>query len=204
MNETLKKILTNPFVIGGTAIGAGVTVGAVIYATHRPKTDAEIELEKQKEANAEAERQRQHERDLEKIKAKAAADEVESQEQTKRDAKKQEEHTKQLELEIQKLKEQREWEKNAPDGYWRVKEAQAKASAEEATAKREAETQREIAKLQAEAARYSAEQNAKAIKDKANYEYLRSNSQNNADVAKAQALYGGIANIVTGVTGKNS
>lgn len=198
MNAMLKSILTNPFVIGGTAVGAGITAGAIIYAKNRPKTDAEIELEKQKEANAEAERQRQHERDMEKIKAKQAADEVESQEQTKRDAKKQEERTKQLELEIQKLKDQREWEKVAPEGYWQLKIAEANASGIKATAEKEASLQRDIAKMQADSAKYAADRNAQAIKDREHYSYLRQESNNQAASQNMQTMFGSLASMVTG------
>lgn len=204
MNATLKNIITNPFVIGGATLGLGVTAGAVIYAKHRPKTEAEIELEKIKERNAEAERERQHQRDLEKIKAKAVQDEIEAQEHTKREATKQEERTKQIELEIQKIKEQREWEKTAPQGYWDLKIAEARANGEKVAAEKEHETQREIARLQAEAARYSADRNATALEKRELYDWKKVEAINNADAAKTQALYGGIASIVTGVTGHNS
>lgn len=203
MNITLKNIITNPFVIGGTALGIGVTAGAVIYAKHRPKTDAEIELEKIKEKNAEAEREREHEREIERIKAKQAQDAINAEEETKRKAKADEERTRQIELDLVKIREEREWQKNAPQGYWELKKAEATASGERAVAAKEAETQREIARLQAEAARYSAEAQAKAAKEREYYSFRRQESANNADAAKTQALYGGIASIVSGVTGRN-
>ena len=204
MNATLKSILTNPFVIGGTALGVGVTAGAVIYAKHRPKTDAEIELEKIKEKNAEMEREREHQRELEKLRIKAAQDEIDAQERTKRLAKEAEERTKQIEKQLADAKELREYEKSMPQGYWDAKIAKSRADAEEAAHKRESDTQKEIARLQAEAARYSADANARAIEKREYYDYRKMESANNAEAAKTQALYGGIANIVNGVvTGKN-
>ena len=204
MNATLKNLITNPFVIGGTALGIGVTAGAVIYAKHRPKTDAEGELEKIKEKNAEAEREREHQREIERIKAKQAQDAIDAEEETKRKAKAAEERTKQIELDIQKIKEEREWQKTAPQGYWDLKVAEARAASEKAAADREHDTQREIAKLQAEAARYSADAQAKAAEKREYYSFRREESAHNADAAKTQALYGGIANIVSGVTGRNT
>lgn len=204
MNATLKSIITNPFVIGGAALGAGVTAGAIIYAKHRPKTDAEVELEKIKEKNAEAEREREHQRELERIKARQASEEVEALERTKREAKAQEERTKQIDKELTKIREEREWQKNAPQGYWDLKKAEAEAAGKKAASNAEYEAQREIAKLQAEAAKYSADAQARAAKDREYFSYKRLESANNADAAKTQALYGGIANIVSGVTGHNN
>lgn len=203
MNATLKNILTNPFVIGGTALGIGVTAGAVIYSKHRPKTDAEVELEKIKERNAEAEREREHQREIERIKAKQAQDAIKAEEETKRKAKDAEERTKQIELDIQKIREEREWQMKAPQGYWDLKKAEAIASGEKAAAEKESETQREIARLQVEAAKYSADAQTKAAEKREYYSFRRQESANNADAAKTQALYGGIASIVSGVTGRN-
>lgn len=204
MNETLKSIITNPFVIGGTAIGTGVITAAVIYGKRRPKTEAEIELEKLKERNAEADREREHVRSLEQIRAKQAADAIESEERTKRMAKEQEEKTKRLNEELAEARAKREFEKTAPDGYWRVKEAEARAAGEKAAAVKEAETQKEIARLQADAARYSAEANARANERRDMYAYKRQESADAAEIAKTQALYGGMASIASAITGKPS
>lgn len=198
MNDTLKNILTSPMTIGGTVLGLGIAVGALIYAKNRPKTEGEIELAKIREANAEAQRERDHSYNMEKVHSQQALDEVEAQEKTKRDAKAQEERTKQLELEIQKIKEQHEWEKTAPQGYWDLKIAEAKAAGDKAAADKEHDTQREIARLQAEAARYSAEANARATKEREYYAYKRQESADNAEMNKVQAIATGVASMVTG------
>ena len=198
MNETLKKIITNPFVIGGTMLGLGGIGAATIWAFRRPKTDAEIELEKTKEANAEAARQRAHELELEKIKNRQTLDEIEAQEATKREAKKQEELTERARIQLKADEEQREYERTAPQGYWELQIAKAKAAGEEAAAKKEADIQREIARLQAESAKYTADANARAIKDREYYSYRRAESNNNADAAKVQSMFGSLATMVTG------
>lgn len=198
MNATLKNILTSPITIGSTILGLGIAAGAFIWGKKRPKTEAEIELEKIKEKNAEAEREREHQREIERIKAKQALDEIEAQEKTKRDAKSQEERTRQIELDIQRVKEQREWEKSAPAGYWELEIAKANAAKEKEAADKEHDTQREIARLQAEAARYSAEANARAIKEREYYGYKRQESADSANSANVQAIANGIAQMVTG------
>lgn len=198
MNATLKNILTSPFTIGGTILGIGITVSSVIYAKNRPKTDAEIELAKIKEANAEAQREREHNYSIEKIRSRQALDEIEAQEKTKRLAKEQEELTKRAETKLQELKEQHEWEKTAPQGYWELKIAEAKAAGEKAAFEKEHDTQREIARLQAEAARYSAEANARAAKEHEYYAFKRQESADNAEMNKVQAIATGVASMVTG------
>ena len=198
MNDTLKNIITNPFVIGGTALGAGAVTAAVIYAKKRPKTDAEIALEKEKEANAQALK-------LRELEIKKSMDELAASEETKRQAKEQEERTKRAQIELEKLKEEnaeaeRQWtrEKDAPQGYWDREIARVKADKEQAAMEKELETQKEIARLQADAVKSEAEANAKAAKEAAWRDIRRQESSDRMEAAKVQAITNGIAAVVTG------
>ena len=198
MNATLKNLITNPFVIGGTVLGAGVAAGAVIYAKHRPKTEAEVELEKLKEKNAEAEREREHQREIEKIKAKKEVDEVEARYR-------QEEITKRQQIELEKLKEknaeaEKQFERDLkrPPEYWQFKAEEAKAERLAETSKKEADLQREIAKMQMETAKYTADKQAHAAVEQEKYGYLRQRSSDSANASNVSSVIGGLATMVTG------
>ena len=198
MNATLKSIITNPFVIGGTIAVAGAVTAAVIYAKKRPKTDAEIALEKEKELH-------EQELRLKEVEAKRALEEVEKQEETKRQAKAEEESTKRVDSELQLVKEKnaeaarvREWEKNMPDAYWHYKEAEAVAAKQASLAEKELNNQKEIARIQADAVKSEAEANARAAKDAALMGLRRQESADRADTAKWQAVANAASSMVTG------
>lgn len=198
MNSKIVELLTNPFVIGGTALGTGIVTGAVIYAKKRPKTDKEIELLKLKEQNAEEERKRKADIRLKEIEAKKAVDEVEAKAR-------QEEITKREQIAFEKMKEmnaeaqrKRDWEKDMPAEYWQYKSSEARAAGEEAAAKRTADLQRDIARMQADSAKYAADRNAEANKDREYYSYLKQDSNNQAASQNMQTMFGSLASMVTG------
>jgi len=186
------QTVTSPYFLGGVAIGSGIIAGVWLWAKNRKKSDKECELEKLKEENAEKERQREHEREIEKIKAQEKADEIESAEKTKRENARQAEETKRAEIAAKEKEDIRNWELNAPSGYWDWKTAEAQAKGMKESAAKNAELQRELAKIEAEKAKKVAEIAGKAKSD-----------QFNANARMVRAVADGAANIF-GDKSKNS